>query len=435
MHLIRQELYPGIYLNILPDSRFKTNYFSLSFLTDMTSENAAPSHLLPMVLGRGSQNYPDLGAINRALEMIWDGTLDSGTGRMGETRSIAFCACYPDDRFLPGNENIEDKTLAIFFDILLNPLTEKGAFVPDYVESEKEKLCQRIATAINSKGKYAIRRLTAELCKNEPYGLPSAGTAEQVMDVTPASLFAYYQQMLRDFPIEMFYIGSTPPAVITERLTKYLAPLFHAKASIVPTVVVRHADTVRKVEENQSGKQGRLCLGLRTGCTVSDKDFPAFVLMNEIFSGSPVSRLFTEVREKQSLCYYCSAVPDSLKGILTISAGIRDDNREKAEKAILEQIDVMKKGAFTDTEMDAALHSIESALIGMKDSRSTVESFVLRRLLAGVDTDVNRYMQSLKDLTKDDIVAVANKLSLDTIFYLKPDASQDADTQEVDEDE
>ena len=202
--MIRHELYPGIWLNILPDSRFKTNYFSLSFLTDMTSENAAPSHLLPMILGRGSEKYPDLGAINRALEMIWDGTLDSGTGRMGETRTIGFSACYPDDRFLPGNENIEDKTLAIFFDILLNPLTENGAFCQEYVESEKEKLCQRIATAINSKGKYAIRRLTAELCKDEPYGLPSAGTPEQVMEITPDALFAYYKKMLSEFPIEMF---------------------------------------------------------------------------------------------------------------------------------------------------------------------------------------------------------------------------------------
>lgn len=432
--MIRHELYPGIWLNILPDSRFKTNYFSLSFLTDMTSENAAPSHLLPMILGRGSEKYPDLGAINRALEMIWDGTLDSGTGRMGETRTIGFSACYPDDRFLPGNENIEDKTLAIFFDILLNPLTENGAFCQEYVESEKEKLCQRIATAINSKGKYAIRRLTAELCKDEPYGLPSAGTPEQVMEITPDALFAYYQKMLSEFPIEMFYIGNTEPAIIIKRIEKYLAALYQPKTTPPPSLVIRRAKAVRHIEETQSGKQGRLCMGLRTGTVISDKDFPAFVLMNEIFSGSPVSRLFTEVREKQSLCYYCSAVPDSLKGILTISAGIRDDNREKAEREIIRQIDAMKNGDFSDTEIEAARHSIESALRGMKDSRSTMESFTLRRLLAGVDTHVENYITSLRALTKEDIVAVANKFSLDTVFYLKPDFSKENDIEEGEDD-
>ena len=128
MHFIREELYPGIHLNVLPDSRFKTNYLSLAFLCDMTSENAAPAHLLPMVLGRGSQHYPDLGAINRALEQIWDGTLDSGTGRMGETRLIGFSACYPDRHFLPDSDPVEDQTLDIFFDILLNPVTTGAPF-------------------------------------------------------------------------------------------------------------------------------------------------------------------------------------------------------------------------------------------------------------------------------------------------------------------
>ncbi len=423
MHLNRKELYPGIHLNYLPDSRFKTNYISITFLTDMTSENASLSHLLPMVVGRGSRTYPDLGAINRALELVWDGTLDSGTGRMGESRAIGFSACYPDDRFLPGGENVEQRTLDIFFDIMLNPLTENGAFSASYVESEKEKLCQRIDTAINSKGKYAARRATEELCHGEPYGIPSVGTKEQVIAITPEGLFDYYRQMILEFPIEIFYIGRTSFEEIEMTMKQRLATLFCPKKPLAGTLVIRHADKVRRVEEKQSGKQGRLCLGFRTGTTLSDKEFPAFVMMNEILGTSPVSKLFTEVREKQSLCYYCSATPDSLKGILMISSGIRDENRQKAEEAILAQVKAMQEGDFSDRDMSAALNSIESALKGLSDGRSTVESFVLRRLLAGCDTDPERYLLSLRALTRDDIVASAKRLSLDTVYYLKPDGN------------
>ena len=424
MLLNRKELYPGIYLNYLPDSRFKTNYISISFLCDMTGENAAPSHLLPQVLGRGSCQYPDLGAINRALEMIWDGTLDSGTGRLGESRTIGFSACYPDDRFLPGEERVEEATLDIFFDIMLNPLTQDGAFTKDYVESEKEKLCQRIASSINSKGKYAARRAVEELCHGEPYGIPSVGTLEQVQAITPTSLFDFYRTMLSDFPIEIFYIGRTPLEDIEKTLKQRMATLFCPKKALAGTLVIRHADSVRQVQESQTGKQGRLCMGFRTGTTLSDKEFPAFVLMNEILGGSPISKLFTEVREKESLCYYCSTNPDSLKGILMISSGIRDENREKAEKAILKQVKAMQDGDFSDTEMQAALHSIESALNGIRDSRSTVESFMIRRLLSGVDTDTERYLASLRALTRQDIIDAANRLCLDTVYYLKPDQKE-----------
>lgn len=433
MQLIREELYPGIMLNILPDSRFKTNYISFAFLDDMTSENAAISHLLPMVLGRGSAKYPDLGAINRALEMIWDGTLDSGTGRMGETRTIGFSACYPDNLFLPCGEDIEEKTWDIFFDILLNPKTENGVFTPEYVESEKEKLCQRIAAVKNSKGKYAYTRARQELCKNEPYGLPPTGTVEQVKAVTPQTLFDYYNTMRKDLPLEIFYIGRSDPVVLRNKLKHRLSVLASPKKKLEGSLVIRNAKNVHYVEENTPSKQGHLCLGFRTGNVLSDKDFPAFALMNEILGGSPVSLLFTNVREKESLCYYCSSTPDSLKGILMISAGIRDDNREKTQKAILTQVEAMQQGRFTDTEMAAALHCIESALLGISDSRSTLESFTLRRLIANVDTDTHHYLEALSRVTRQDIVDAANRLCLDTVYYLKPDMIQGGEEDANDE--
>ena len=150
-------------------------------------------------------------------------------------------------------------------------------------------------------------------------------------------------------------------------------------------------------------------------------------MMNEILGGSPISRLFTEVREKQSLCYYCTATPDSLKGILTVCAGIRDDNRQKAEDAILMQIDAMQQGIFTNEEMSAALHAIESALLGIRDSRATLESFTMRRLLAGADTSPQAYLEALRAVTREQITACANKLSLDTVFYLKPEDPKGGD--------
>ena len=149
--------------------------------------------------------------------------------------------------------------------------------------------------------------------------------------------------------------------------------------------------------------------------------------MNEILGGCPVSLLFTNVREKQSLCYYCYSAPNSLKGILTIGAGIRDDNREKAESAILAQVQAVQNGEFSEEIAKAALDSIESALKGIRDSRSTVESFLMRRLLAGADTDIVAYLNALRAVTKEDIVQAARKLSLDTVYYLKPDPSANGD--------
>ncbi len=427
MELKRQSLADGIYLSEVDVNKFKSDLVSVNFVIPLEKETAAMGALLPQVLLRGSRNYASTAEIEKRLQYLYSSGIHVRNAKRGEVQIFGLCADMLDNAFVPDGTDVTNGTVELLLDILLAPLlSESGdAFRADYVAREKENLIMQIEALRNNKSKYALARCREEMCRDERYGIAEFGTAAEVAAITPQSLYAFYRDMLRTARIEIFYVGHRASAeALCPVWQDAFGTLARAEQKPIETDVIRSAGTVREVAESCRISQAKLAMGFRTGVTVHDADYHAFSMLHELLSSSPISKLFCNVREKLSLCYYCYAVPDLRKGVMIVSSGIEKDNKENAQNAILEQIRDLADGKISEKEMETAVRSIRNAYNQLGDAIGDLEFWYLGRTISGLSGSPADEIARLEAVTATEIADAAKKITLDTVYFLHGDGTE-----------
>jgi len=292
-------------------------------------------------------------------------------------------------------------------------------FDESYTECEKISLIDTIEAEINEKGKYAIKRLMSEMCKNEVFGISKLGEIKDVKAITAKSLYKAYQKALKEYPIEIYFVGDGDFDVIADKFEKALKGIERAPIEIPSATLVSEVDKIRQIEDVENVKQGKLVLGFRTGYKPEENKYHLMQLFNEIYGGAPTAKLFLNVREKMSLCYYCRSIISQRTGIMLVSSGIEAKNKEIAEKAILEQLEMIKNGDITEEEMDSAKKSIRNGYMQIYDSAEAMESWVFFRSLCGISTTPMLECEKIEKTTKQEIQELTSKIKLDTVYFLR----------------
>lgn len=408
----------GVRLHYLPLDKFKTNFMSVSFLAPLEPGTNAMNSLIPNILLRGSEKYPDMAEINKRLDHLYASGISTRCSKRGDVQVFGLCADMLDSSYAIGGEDITLEMTDILDELIFHPVKTGGAFDPDYVESEKQNQIDAINSSVNNPAIYAFRRLIGAMCKNERYRLTETGTIEETAACTPEGLYEHYTYALRYYPVEIFFIGRCDE----DKLTKRLSEMFSYERepiSLPETEFIPAARSPKSVTEDMPVAQGKLVVGMRTGVRVDSPDFCDTVLFNAVFGGTFASKLFRNVREKLSLCYYCQSSLDAPKGLLLVQSGIEVDKREVAEKAIAEQLDAVKRGDFTEEEHRNALLALLCSYNELSDSARGLESWYLGRLISGIDGDPEDSVARLKAVTRDGIIAAANRVTPDTVYFLR----------------
>ncbi|MBQ4575968.1 MAG: insulinase family protein [Clostridia bacterium] len=409
----------GVVLNIIEKDKFKTNYISVNFITPLSSESAALNALLPRVLKRGTVAHPDMASLNRAYETLYSTTIYSRNYKRGEVQIVGFCASPLANDYIPDGTDVLDGTLKLMDEIIFSPLLEDGCFKAEYVESEKRMLIDDVKAQINNKNRYALRRCEEEMCRGEVYGVSETGTAAEIEAITPASLYACYKALLSGAKIEIFFVGKTDEEALIKSIKDVFVKCAHTVTAPLTTEVIRKAGEAREVVEDQPVAQGKLSLGFRTNCVLSDGNYHEFALMRELYGGSTVSKLFMNVREKLSLCYYCSAIPEAHKGIMVVASGIEVANKQKAQDEILAQLEAVKVGDFTEDDLAKAKRSIVNSYTELSDSPMSLESWYLGRALAGLSTSPEDAIELVMNTGREAVMAAAQGVTLDTVYFMR----------------
>ena len=315
----RTQLFPGVWLRTVHTNKFKSAYLSLTLLAPLEEESASLNALLPRVLRRGTQTHPDMESMSAALDELYGGAIEPVVRKKGETQCVGFLASFLDDAYALNGEDILSGAAALLGELLLRPLTQNGVFDSDYVEGEKANLIDELRGQINDKRIYATRRLTQIMCRGEGFGVDKLGDEGRAAAITPESLWAQYEKLLRQVQIEVYYCGSAAPERVERALSQALAALPVNGEREEPACEVRiHAEPEpRVVEEAMDVSQGKLAMGWRTGgITVWEEDCPALAVCSAVFGGTSMSKLFMNVRERLSLCYYASSALEKQKGLM-----------------------------------------------------------------------------------------------------------------------
>lgn len=411
-------LAPGVTLRALQTDKFKTACFSVSFLRPHSRLTAAADALLPSVLLRGTGHFPDIRSISMHLDELYGTSFGTLVRRKGEAKLTGFFAEFIDDRFLPEGEGVFHAVTDFLREVLCCPLTENGVFCEKSVEGEKQNLINAIESDLNDKRTYATVRMLETMCEGEAYGTPRLGYAEDVRAITPQSLWEHYQTILRTSRIEIFYAGGASCAEAAAAFSKVFSFARAADFPQVRTQVCRRAAQVRERTETMDVAQGKLVMGLRTGVTVGDPDYPALLLLNTVFGGCVTSKLFLNVREKRSLCYYAGSSLEKYKGLMLVSSGVAFENYETAKQAILHELGQCRQGQFTEAEIAQAKSYLTFALRSAMDAPARLDEFYIGNAVEEGD-DLPVLIEKLNALTAEELRRAAQKLSLDTIYFLK----------------
>ena len=423
MQTTRRELAPGVNLRCVHTNKFKSAYLSVTMMLPLEAEHASLNALLPYVLRRGTVEHPDMESLSAALDELYGGAVEPMVRKRGETQCVGLVAGFLDDKYALDGKPILEPAAALLGEILLHPCTQDGVFSPEYTAGERSNLIDRIRSQINDKRTYAVQRLSQEMCRYENYGVDRLGDEASAAAITPENLWARYQELLQRAEFEIYYCGSAQPERVEKALREALASLLArtpGELLYADCEIRTSAAEVNTVEESMDVTQGKLAMGFRTGgSAVWEEDYPAVLLCNAVFGGTTLSKLFLNVREKLSLCYYASSMLEKMKGVILVSSGIEFDKYQKARDEILHQLEEIRQGHIEDWELEGARRTVISGYRSYLDNQSQLEDFWLGQAAAGLDTDIEELTSRLEGVTASQVAAAAQKLELDTVYFLK----------------
>lgn len=420
MEVLRRKLIDGVDLITVSTDKFKTNMMSVSFVSPMQAETLTANALIGEVLYRGSRNYPDIEALSAATDELYGMSISPIVRQKGESQCVGFGASFLDDRFVLNGESILEPATRLLAEIMLDPVTENGIFREDYVQSEGMNLADLIRSEINDKRGWSIHRVTELMCEGEAYALDKYGFAEEAENMTAEHLWARYQTLRKEARVVFYYSGSAPIDKVERVLRDAFAPIITPRECAVSCeVIAEPKGEVRSYTDHMDVTQGKLALGFRTGgITVDSPYYPALMVCNAVYGGTATSKLFMNVREKLSLCYFAASLVDKLKGLMVVSSGVEFSNFEIARDEILKQLDAMKQGDFTEEDLHVGRQAIISSLRTMMDSHGRMEDFWMTQMVSGYTETPEALIAKIESVTHEQVRMVAQKMTLDTIYYL-----------------
>lgn len=421
MQLTRTEILPGVWLSHLRSDKFKTACLSLSLLTQLNRENVAMNALIPYVLRRGTRRYPAMDALSARLDELYGTAIEPVVRRIGEIQCVGFYTSLPEGEFLPEGQDVLREGAELLGEMLLSPVTRGGLLLPQYVDSEKEKMLETIRSRINEKRGYALFRCLEEMCCYEDFAVGRLGGESECESIHYKKLTRRYHDLLQTSPVELFYCGRAEEQRVAAILRDALSTLPRGEIDYdLGTDVRMNAveEEPRRVEETLDVTQGKLVIGWRLGACMEEPDIAALYVFNAVFGGGSTSKLFMNVREKLQLCYYAGSLVDTHKGLLLVSSGVEFADEAAAEKEIFAQLEAMRRGEITDEELAAARSGVASDLRALLDSQGELEGFYLAQALDGPDCSPLELAELCETVSREDVAAIARSVECDMIYFL-----------------
>lgn len=419
MKLMEQQLHElgGLRVHIIPTDKYKTNTFVFRFKAPLNEETVTERALLPYVLQSATEKLPSVIRLRQYLEELYGSSLAVDVSKKGEDHIISIYVDIANEVYLHDAPPLFEKALSMLSDIVLHPATEGNGFLSSIVESEKRALLQRIEATYDDKMRYANERLIEEMCKVEPYRLSANGKKESVMSITNESLYQYYQKVLAEDEMDLYIIGD-----ISENAVDLVSKYFSISTRPVRernVLLHRRNNEEKEVVEKQELKQSKLHIGYRTFVTYKDEDYFALQLFNGLFGGFSHSKLFVNVREKNSIAYYAASRFESHKGLLFVMSGIEAKNYEKAVEIIKEQMLAMQNGEFSEEEIHQTKSVIQNQILEAIDTPRGFVEMLYHGIISDRTRPVEEWLTGIESVTKEEIVKVAKNIELDTIYFLQ----------------
>ena len=423
MNYEKKEIKKGIDIHNISTNKYKTNLYAVFLATPINRENVTKNALITAILRRGTQNLQSQDIISKKLEEMYGASFDCGIDKTGDNHIMKFYLEAISEEFLPEKEELAKKCIEILLDIIFNPLIEDNGFKDEYVESEKNNLKQIIESKIDNKRTYSLERCVEEMFKDEPYGLYKYGYVEDLDKLTPQNLYEYYKELIKQCKIDIFVSGTmdnekTNSIIEQNDIIKTLKEREPVYVKSDENNNHKEVEQEKVVEEHMQVGQGNLVIGLKVN---SNKENAKYItsVYNAILGGGANSKLFQNVREKESLAYTAASNYRRQKNVIFIRCGIEIENYKKALDTIKVQLEDIKSGNFTEEDLNNSKKLIVESIRGISSEQDTEITYYYGQELSNKLVSLEEYVKKIEEVTKKDVEEIANEIKIDTIYFLR----------------
>lgn len=410
----------GINLHLVPDYKFKTFAISAYFHCPLMRETAALNALIPPLLRRGSRSYPSARQLSRRLSDLYGATMGGSVMKWGREQILSFYAEGIASEFLPDGTDVFLPLSELFFELLREP-NAQSAFPEETLALEVKNLKHAILGRTDDKRVYAMERTMEETFFGKPEGMSPLGRLEDLQEINGKTAFLRYQAVLHKAPIDIYVCGNFKKDPVLARM-KELGVFFTARTPWErpkPKPFSERTVPQNCAERMENLNQARLAMAFHTGVCMDDPEYFPLLLLSGVLGGGVHSKLFRSAREEQGLCYGISSGVMSDLGVLTVEAGMQKENLTPIIETVNQAISDIRNGRITEEEWNASVLSLQEAYHAVRDHLEGMEEYCFREGYASRPISPDDAVRRLSSVTLEEVMQVAKKLRLDTVFCLE----------------
>lgn len=416
----RKDIAEGIGFTSIIDPKFKTQRVQVMFITELKKETASENAVAVGVLGSSNCKYKNISEITAKLNSLYGANINIDILKIADYQRLCIGVSSINSKYALEGEDINAGVLTILLDCIFSPNIIKNdngefEFAHEPFDFRKRDLLDSIEAEINNKRAYAVMQAQKSIYNGENSANSSYGTKETAESVTAESAYKAYEKLLKTAQIEIYFVGPEEDINAEKSIFKAFSIIKRAPSVINYYSPSSLKENVCKAEERLDVNQCKMVLAFKG----KSEDFDAVRLMNTIFGATPFSKLFVNVREKQSLCYYCASQYNRFKKTLIVDCGIEEDNIEKTEKEIIKQLEDIKNGDFSNEDISNSVLSVINSLKGVGDTSSSYINWYFGCLANGELLEPSESVERIKAVTRERVIEAAKSFELDTVYVMR----------------
>ena len=417
-NFVRTQIGAGIHFNRITDCKFKHSRLSVNFILPLDAQRASDNAAVPYILRMGCRALPDFSSLNARLQELYGASLDGAVSKFGGYQVMEVSIRFLDNRYALQGEDIMADCAALLAGIVLDPKLEDGLFAEKDVALQRRYIEDTIQAEINDKRAYAISQCIQQMCAGEPVAVKTYGYPHTAQAITAKSATDAYKNMLRTASVEIIFTGSGQSQAAEDLLAIAFELIDRDPIDHLPVKLRPSAQKVTEKIETMDLSQSKLVMGMRCGDISTMREINAARVFSAMYGGTPFSKLFANVRERLSLCYYCASRFDSATRLLMVDSGIEAANKQTARDEIMAQLAAVASGDFTDEELADTKLLLGNSILSTTDSATSLEGWYMAQILRGQSVSPIQDIENLNEITRDEVIEAAKKVTLDTVYFL-----------------
>lgn len=414
-------LYPGVELHLVKSNKFKTVLFGIYMKRPLVREEVSLNAMLSRVIDQATYKFNDTQEISKELDMMYGSVIVTDVHKYGERQMLQLKMQTPSEKYV-NSDDLYQSAIQLIGDFLTRPKLINGAFDEEIVALEKDALIAEIQARRDHKDEWVITTCVENMCSEEPFKIHEFGYVEDVKKITAADLTAHLEKIVATSEIDICVIGDFEIDPMAELLKNNLKFNRREVTAVPREEIYFKPESVKTVVETHNITQGKLCLGLRTNLSFDSPLYQALMIGNIMLGGGGSSKLFRNVREKAGMCYSIYSRVEKFKSLLMIYAGIDMNRFDEAEALIMNEVNDIKNGNFSDVEFETARTTLISNLRSISDYPNSFINYYYGILQTTGDFDIEKRIEEAMQVSRESVIEAFKGIQLDTIARLVGEA-------------